>query len=115
MPARRTLGPTVSVPREAGVFLLMLLAFLGPRFGILVYWIGWPARWQTAFDTTIAPLLGFFFAPWLTFVWVLVAPSGVEDLDYVLLGLAGLADIATLGGGGHAARQRDGRASAPVY
>ena len=37
--------------------LLMLLVFLGPRFAILVYWLGWPARWEAAFTTAIGPIL----------------------------------------------------------
>jgi hypothetical protein len=38
--------------------LFVLLMFLGPRFGIIVAWLGWPARWEATFDTAILPIIG---------------------------------------------------------
>ena len=92
----------------------MLLAVLGPRFGIFVYWLGWPARWELAFETAIVPIIGFFIAPWLTLMYLLVAPSGVEGWDYLWLGLAALLDVATSAGGGRSARRRRSSA-ATIY
>jgi hypothetical protein len=94
--------------------LFLLLMFLGPRFGILVYWLGWPARWELAFDTAIVPIIGFFIAPWTTFMYVLVAPGGIETWDYLWLGLAVLTDLVTLSGGGRYGRQRR-QMQQPVY
>ena len=42
------------------------LLLLGPRFGILIWWLFDPARWSLAFDTFILPFLGFLFLPWTT-------------------------------------------------
>ena len=94
--------------------LFLTIAFLGPRVGIFLYWIGWPARWEVAFDSFIVPFLGFLFFPWVTLTWLLVAPTGVAGFDYVLLLLAGLADVATHAGGGrsYSSRRKD---SAPAY
>jgi hypothetical protein len=81
--------------------LLLILLFFGPRAGILVYYVGWPARWDVAFDSFIVPFLGFVLAPWTTLVYVVVAPDGVEGLDYVLIGLGALLDVVTLGTSGY--------------
>jgi len=86
--------------------LFFTLLFLGPRFGLLLYWIAWPARWEIAFDGWVVPLLGFFLAPWTTLSWVLCGPGGIEGFDVVLVVLAVLADLVTLLGGGGSYRRR---------
>jgi hypothetical protein len=86
-------------------FLLSIL-LLGPRVGIIFYWIVWPARWELAFDTFIVPFIGFLLAPWTTLTYVLCAPDGVTGLDYLWLGLALLLDLASLSGGGVYGRSR---------
>ncbi|HET7487826.1 MAG TPA: hypothetical protein VFJ85_07850 [Acidimicrobiales bacterium] len=87
--------------------LLLTLLFLGPRAGLLVYWIGWPARWELAFSTFIVPLVGFIFLPWATLTYVLVAPGGVEGFDYLWIGLGLALDIASLTSqGGYGYRRR---------
>ena len=92
---------------------IVLIAFLGPRFGILIYWLGWPARWELAFDSFIVPFIGFLIAPWTTLAYLLVAPNGVRSFDYVILALAIIADLGALGGGGDQYRRR--QTGAPVY
>jgi hypothetical protein len=86
--------------------LFFTLLFLGPRFGLLLYWIAWPARWDVAFDGWLVPLLGFFLAPWTTLAWVLCGPGGIEGVDVVLVGMAVLADLLTLVGSGGSYRRR---------
>lgn len=87
--------------------LLLTLLFFGPRAAIVIYWLGWPARWEAAFDTFIVPFIGFVVLPWTTLMYVLIAPGGVEGFDYVLLALSGLIDVSSLvGGGGYSARAR---------
>jgi hypothetical protein len=83
-----------------------VLVFLGPRAGILIWWLIQPVRWQAAFTSFIWPLLGFIFVPWLTLMYVLVAPGGIVGFDWVWLGLALLADIAMYAGGGYGNRNR---------
>ena len=81
--------------------------FLGPRFGLLIYWLGWPGRWDLAFDGALVPILGFLFAPWTTLTWVLCAPGGITGFDVVLVVLAVLVDVMTIAGsGGSYNRQR---------
>ncbi len=83
-----------------------VLVFLGPRAGILVWWLVQPLRWQAAFSSFIWPLLGFIFLPWLTLMYVIVAPGGIVGFDWVWLGLALVADIAMYAGGGYGNRRR---------
>jgi hypothetical protein len=82
------------------------LVFLGPRAGILIWWLLNPLRWQATFSSFIWPLLGFLFLPWATLMYVLVAPGGVIGFDWVWLGLAVVADIGMYAGGGYGNRDR---------
>ena len=75
--------------------LFATLVFLGPRIGILVWWLLQPVRWEEAFSSFWWAFLGFIFVPWTTLMWVAVAPGGVRGFDYVLIGLAIFADIAS--------------------
>ena len=92
---------------------ILSIAFLGPRLGILIYWLGWPGRWDLAFDSFMVPFIGFLVAPWTTLAYLLVAPSGVGGFDYVILALAFITDIGSLGGGGDQYRRR--QMATPAY
>ena len=83
------------------------LFFLGPRAGILIWWLINPLRWEVAFNSFIWALVGFIFVPWTTLMYVIVAPGGnVTGFDWVWLGLALLADISMYAGGGFGNRKR---------
>jgi hypothetical protein len=86
--------------------LFTVLLFLGPRAGIIVWWLLDPAAWSRAFDTALWPILGFIFIPWTTLMFVLVAPGGVEGFDWVWLGIALAGDLAMYGGGVFGNRDR---------
>jgi hypothetical protein len=79
--------------------LVAFVLLLGPRAGILVWWLLDQARWESAFDTFLIPLLGFLFLPWTTLAFVLVFPGGVEGFDIIWLILAVLIDLGAYGGG----------------
>ena len=82
------------------------LALLGPRFAILIWWLYDPGRWDRAFDTWIWPVLGFFFLPWTTLMYVIVRPGTVTGFDWVWLGFAVVVDILMYTGGGYTNRDR---------
>lgn len=89
--------------------LLTVLLFLGPRAGILVWWLLDTTRWMNAFPGSfVLPLLGFLFLPWTTLAYVLVVPNGIIGFDWIWLGVAILSDISSYAGGGYGNRSRAG-------
>ena len=80
------------------------LMFLGPRAGILVWWLMDQVRWNFAFDSFIWAFLGFAFLPWTTLMYVSVFGGGITGFDWIWLGLGLLADISMYGGGGYGNR-----------
>ena len=53
-------------------------------------------------------MLGLIFVPWLTLMYVIVAPGGIVGLDWLWLGLALVADIGSYSGGAYGNRDRLG-------
>ena len=89
--------------------LFTTLLLLGPRVAGALWWLVQPVRWQTAFNGSwLWPVLGLVFVPWLTLMYVIVAPLGITGFDWVWLGLALVADIASYSGGGYGNRRRFG-------
>ena len=86
------------------VFTMLLV--LGPRFAGLIWWLARPVLWQTAFTTWIWPALGLVFLPWTTLMYMLVFANGITGFEWVFMGLAVLADIASYGGGAYGNRDR---------
>lgn len=84
--------------------LVIFALIFSPRIVMVIWWLLDMARWAATFDTVLLPILGFLLAPWTTLMYVLVAPGGVGGLDWLLLGIAVLVDLGSLGGG--AARRR---------
>ena len=72
------------------------LVLIGPRFGILVWWLFEPDRWQQAFDNFIWAFLGFLFAPWTTMMYVAVAPNGLTGFDWIQENGADVVEVAEL-------------------
>ena len=85
---------------------LTALILLGPRAGILVWWLINPVRWNLAFTTFIWPLLGFIFLPWTTLMYVVVFPGGLVGFDWIWLGLGLVIDIGSHVGGGFTNRDK---------
>jgi apolipoprotein N-acyltransferase len=82
------------------------LAFLGPRLGLMVFWL-FPygaLKINAAFQGWFWPLLGWIFVPWTTLMYVLVFPIG--GFDWLWLGLAVIADLGMYGGGAYGNRGR---------
>jgi len=86
--------------------LFSALVLLGPRAGILIWWLLEPAKWNLAFETFIWPVLGFIFVPWTTLMYVLVFQGGIDGFDWVWLGLGLLIDIGSWTGGAYGNRGR---------
>jgi hypothetical protein len=86
--------------------LAAILVFLGPRIGIIIWYFSNPARFDRVFDGWFLPALGWLFLPWTTLMYVSVGIGGVDDWDWLWMGLAVLADIASYAGSGYGNRGR---------
>ena len=85
---------------------LIAALILGPRTAAILYWLFAQERWELAFDSFFVGFFGVLIVPWLTMAYVVTAPGGVDGLDYLLLGLAGIFDLASLAGSGGARSRR---------
>jgi hypothetical protein len=79
--------------------LVAVLLLIGPRAGLIFWWLFDNGRFDRAFETWFWPLLGFLFLPWTTAAYLFVFPGGVEGLDWVLVALGVLGDLTSYGGG----------------
>jgi hypothetical protein len=85
--------------------VVTLLIFIGPRIaGIVWYFVDTPL-WNAAFNNILWPILGILILPWTTLSYVLMSPGGVQGLQWAVVILGLLIDIASFGGGGYS-RQR---------
>lgn len=75
---------------------MAILLFVSTRGAIVFWWLVDRDRWQSAFENGWVPIVGFFFLPATTLVYVIVAPTGkVSSYDLIWLGLAFLGDLAS--------------------
>ena len=88
--------------------LFSLMVAGAPRLALLLLWVFRPERVNLVFGTFLLPFLGLLFFPIVTFVYVLIAPDGIQGLDWVWLGLALLADTGVGAAGGYLNRRRLG-------
>ena len=89
--------------------LTTIFILLGPRLGILIWWLVDMSRWERAFSTFVWPLLGAIFLPWTTLAYVFLFPGGVIGIDWLLMAFAILLDIGSYAGGGRETRRRYAR------
>ena len=82
-----------------------VLLMLGPRVAGVIWWIARPVLWNQAFGSVLWPILGLIFLPWTTLMYMLVHANGITGFDWVWIGLAVLADIASFGGGAYGNRE----------
>lgn len=88
---------------------LGILAFLGPRLTVILWWFMQPSYFSSSFTALWWPILGLMFLPWLTLMYLLVAPGGINGLDMLWLALALILDLSTYGGGAYGNRDRCSR------
>ena len=81
-------------------------ALIGPRFGILVWWLIDSARWEAAFDNFWVSFIGFLFLPWTTIMYVATYVGGVNGFDWIWMGLGLFADLASYSSGGYSGRTK---------
>ena len=87
--------------------LFLLVAALSPRLAVLLMWILTP--WvDRAFGPIIWPILGILFLPLTTLMYVILwntSGRGVTGWEWILVVLAVVGDLASLGGSAYGRRQ----------
>ena len=76
--------------------IFLVLTFLGPRFGILIWWAAEPGRFDKVFDTFIWPALGWLFVPWTTlmYAWMwAIGSSSITGWEWLPLGVGVVLDL----------------------
>ena len=64
-------------------FVLSVL-MIGPRLGVLVWYLFSPAYVNGAFDNFIWGFLGWLFLPWTTLMYIAIYPGGIMGFDWLL-------------------------------
>ena len=94
--------------------LLALVSMISPRLGIFLLW-AFSGYVDRAFETQFWPILGFFFAPWATLFYILVAANGdVTIFEWIIVLFGLLADFGSVGSSYTSGRGRYPRGGA-VY
>ena len=92
--------------------LLAIMVFLGPRAGILFWYLVDPFRWQHAFhnfNTFLVPLAASLFLPWTTLMFVIVAPNGaIQPGGIFWIALCFVFDLLSYASSGYTNRDRFG-------
>jgi hypothetical protein len=76
--------------------LFLLLMMVSPRLGIIFLW-AFTDYVSRSFATWIWPLLGLFFLPWTTLMYILVAApvGGISFWGWLFVALGLLMDLAS--------------------
>jgi len=94
----------------------VVLMFFGPRLAFLIYWLVSPLRVQTALANFNLPWLvgvaGLVFIPWTTLMYVIIFP--LNGFDWIWLGLAIGADVASYLGSYHKRQAVPGYDATPL-
>ena len=87
--------------------LIALFALISPRLALFGVWL-FSDILGRAYDSTIVPILGFFLLPWTTLAYAVMWDAGshrVSGLEWFIVGLAFLADLASYAGGSRSRSQ----------
>lgn len=87
--------------------VIALLSLFAPRLAIVLVWL-FSDYLGRAYETTLWPVLGFFFMPLttLTYAWAMHSNAGsVSGIHLVVVVLAVLADLGLIGGSSRASRR----------
>jgi hypothetical protein len=80
--------------------LAVLLAIISPRLALVVMAL-FSDILSRAFDSWLLPLIGFFILPWTTLAYAVMWDVGthrVTGFEWLVVGLAFLADLGSHGG-----------------
>jgi hypothetical protein len=86
--------------------LISVLVLIGPRFGLVFWYLYRPDRFDLVFDTWVWPILGFLLLPWTTVMYVAVGVGGVDGWDWLPLAFGFLLDLSVHSSSGAKHRER---------
>ena len=88
--------------------LLVLLATIAPRLVIVLLFL-FSEVLKNAYETTIWPLLGFFFMPYTTlaYAWAMHSRGAVSGIFLVIVVVAVLLDLGIIGAGARQKKHAD--------
>ena len=89
--------------------LVALLALISPRLALFALWL-FSNLLDRAYEGWLLPLIGFFLLPWTTLAYAVMWDVGtrtVDGFEWLIVGLAFVADLASLAGGSSYRRSRD--------
>ena len=78
---------------------LTSILLVGPRLGVLVWYLFSPVYVNAAFDNFFWGFLGWLLLPWTTLMYIAIYPGGIMGFDWLWLGIGIFADFASYFGG----------------
>ncbi len=82
--------------------VISTLFFLGPRAGLLIWWLVNPGRFSIVYNNLMLPLIGAIFLPATTLTYTFIykpAFGSLIGLDWLWMGIALMVDFSLYGGG----------------
>jgi hypothetical protein len=89
--------------------LVALLALISPRLALFALWL-FSNMLDRAYEGWLLPVIGFFLLPWTTLAYAVMwdyGTSRVDGIEWFIVVLAFLFDLASFGGGTRYRRERD--------
>ena len=79
--------------------LVLLFALISPRLALIATWL-FTSVLSRAYDEWLIPVIGFFLLPWTTlaYAWLYRSGATVEGWEWIVVVVAVLCDLASLGG-----------------
>jgi len=84
------------------------ILFIGPRAGLLVWWLFNPGRFSMVYTNLLWPILGTIFLPVTTLIYTFIFRTGFGSpvgLDWIWLGLGLIIDLSLYGGGAYSRKK----------
>jgi hypothetical protein len=91
--------------------LVTIMAFVGPRAALIIWWLTSMTLFDRMFATVFWPVMGVIFAPWTTLMYAIAwwgsTPQGhFVFWGYLIIVIGILLDIMSYGGGAWRNRKR---------
>ncbi|MDO9546601.1 MAG: hypothetical protein Q7J07_07610 [Pelolinea sp.] len=79
--------------------VISTLFFLGPRAGLLIWWLLNPSRFSLVYNNLLMPIIGMIFLPATTLTYTFIYKPSFGGLDWVWIIIALMVDLSLYGGG----------------